>query len=49
MFKGIEWLYFVLCIIVCVGSFLDREYIIGSVFTIITIIAIINVIMANMK
>lgn len=49
MFKGIEWLYFVLCVIFCVLFFHDGDYIGGIIFTILTVLATINTIRSNLK
>ena len=48
-FKGLEWIYFILCVAFCLYTFIDKEYIFGVVFTIITIVATINTVKANRK
>lgn len=48
-FKGFEWIYFILCVAFCIYSFIDREYICGVIFTIITILATINIVRSNLK
>jgi len=48
-FKGFEWIYFILCVAFCIYSFVDKEYICGVIFTVITIIATINTIRVNRK
>lgn len=48
-FKGFDWIYFILCIAFCIYSFVDKEYICGTIFTIITIMATINTVRTNRK
>ena len=47
--KGIEWIYFLLCVAFCVYAFIDKEYVFGVIFTIFTVIGTINSIKANLK
>lgn len=49
MLKGIEWIYFLLCIIFCVFTFIDREYIFAVIFSILTVIGTANTIKANLR
>lgn len=49
MLKWDEWLYFLLCVAFCVYAFVDSEYVIGSIFTILTILGTINTVRANLK
>lgn len=49
MLKGIEWVYFVLCIAFCVYAFVDREYVMGGIFTVLTALATVNTIRSNLK
>lgn len=49
MLKGFEWLYFLLCVVFCIYAFIDREYVVGTVFTILTIAGTINTVRANLK
>ena len=37
MFKWFEWIYLFLCIAFCIYAFIDKEYFLGIVFTIITV------------
>lgn len=48
-FKGFEWIYFICCVVFCIYSFIDKEYIVGTIFTIITVIATINTVRSNLK
>ena len=48
-FKGFEWIYFICCVAFCIYSFIDKEYIVGTIFTIITVIATINTVRENRK
>lgn len=48
-FKGFEWIYFICCVVFCIYSFIDKEYIVGTIFTIITVIATINTVRENRK
>lgn len=49
MLKGLEWLYLVLCIAFCVYSFIDGEYIVGTIFTILTILGTVGSVRGNLK
>jgi len=49
MLKRFEWLYFVLCVAFCIYAFIDREYVLGTVFTILTIVGTINTVRSNLK
>lgn len=49
MLKGFEWIYFLLCIIFCVFAFIDREYIIAVIFSILTVIGTVNTIKENLR
>ena len=49
MLKGIEWIYFLLCITFCVYAFIDCEYVFGIVFTILTIVGTIGSVRSNIK
>lgn len=49
IFKGFEWLYFLLCVAFCIYAFVDREYVLGTVCTILTIVGTINTVRANLK
>lgn len=49
MFKWFEWIYFLLCVAFCVYAFIDQEYLLGVLFTIVTIIGLLNTIRANLK
>lgn len=49
MLNGTEWIYFVLCVAFCVYAFVDREYVIGGIFTVLTILATVNTIRINLK
>lgn len=48
-FKGIEWVHFILCVAFCIFSFINKEYVFGVIFTIITLIATINTAKANKR
>mgnify|MGYP006939889043 CR=1 FL=1 len=48
-FKGCEWIYFVYCIVFCIYSFTDKEYVLGVIFTILTIVATVNTIKSNIR
>lgn len=48
-FKWYDWTYFLVCVAFCIYAFVDKEYILGVVFTIITAMATINTIKANRK
>ncbi len=49
MLKGFEWLYFISCVAFCIYAFVDKEYVIGVIFTILTVVATINTIRINVK
>ncbi len=49
MLKGFEWLYFISCIAFCIYAFVDKEYVMGVIFTILTAAATINTIRINVK
>ncbi len=49
IFKGFEWLYFLLCVAFCICAFIDREYVLGVIFTILTIVGTINTARSNLK
>ena len=49
MLKGIEWIYFLLCVAFCVYAFIDKEYLLGIVFTIFTILGTIGSVKSNIR
>ena len=49
MFKWFEWIYLFLCIAFCIYAFIDKEYFLGIVFTVITVIGAINTVKDNLK
>jgi len=49
IFKGFEWLYFLSCVAFCIYAFVDKEYVMGVIFTILTVFATINTIRINLK
>ena len=49
MLKGIECIYFLLCIASCVYAFIDKEYLLGIVFTILTILGTIGSVKSNIR
>ena len=49
MLKGIEWIYFLLCVTFCVYAFIDCEYVFGVAFTILTIVSTIGSVRSNIK
>ncbi len=48
-FKGFEWIYFICCVLFCIYAFVDKEYVLGLIFTVITIVAAINTVRTNRK
>ncbi len=40
---------FFICVAFCVYSFIDREYVVGAIFTILTVAGIINTVRSNLK
>lgn len=48
-FKGFEGFYFICCVAFCIYSFIDKEYVIGIIFTILTIWGTVNTIKSNVK
>ena len=49
MLKGIECIYFLLCVAFCVYAFIDREYLLGIIFTIFTILGAIGSVKSNIR
>ena len=49
MLKGIEWIYFLLCIASCVYAFIDKEFVFGIVFTILTIVGTVGSVKSNIR
>ncbi len=49
MLNGFEWLYFLSCVVFCIYAFVDKEYVTGAIFTILTVVATINTIRINLK
>lgn len=49
MFKGFKWLCFLLCVAFCIYSFIDKEYVVGAIFTILTLAGTINTVRSNLK
>ena len=49
MFKWFEWIYLFLCIAFCIYAFIDKEYFLGIVFTVITVVGAINTAKDNLK
>lgn len=49
MLKWNEWIYFLLSVAFCVYAFVDREYVLGVIFTIFTVIGFINSVRDNLK
>ena len=47
--KGFEWTYFICCVLFCIYAFVDKEYVLGVIFTVITVIATINTVRSNLK
>lgn len=47
--KGFEWIYFICCVLFCIYAFVDKEYVLGVIFTVITVIATINTVRSNLK
>lgn len=48
-FKGFEWVYFICCLLFCIYAFVDKEYLLGVIFTVITVVATINTVKSNLK
>ena len=44
-----DWIFLVLCIVVCVVSFLDEEYVCGSIITILTVLGMVGSIRENIR
>ena len=49
MLKWYEWIYFLLCVAFCICAFVDKEYVLGIIFTVFTVIGTVNSIKANLK
>lgn len=49
MFKVLNKLCFLLCIASCVSAFIDREYLLGTIFTIVFIVGTLNSIKIDIK
>ena len=49
MLKGIEWIYFLLCVAFCVYAFIDEEFVFGIVFTILTIVGTVGSVKSNIR
>ena len=49
MLKGIEWIYFLLCVVFCVYAFIDKEFVFGIVFTILTIVGTVGSVKSNIR
>ena len=49
MFKWSEWICLFLCIAFCVYAFIDKEFVIGIVFTILTIVGTVGTVKSNIK
>lgn len=48
-FKWYDLAYFLICVAFCIYAFVDKEYVIGLIFTVITIAATINTVRVNRK
>ena len=49
MLKGIEWIYFLLCVVFCVYAFIDKEFVFGIIFTILTIVGTVGSVKSNIR
>lgn len=49
MLKWYEWIYFVLCVAFCIFAFVDKEYMLGIIFTIYTILGTVGSVRSNIK
>ena len=49
MLKGIEWIYFLLCVAFCVYAFIDKDFVFGIVFTILTIVGTVGSVKSNIR
>ena len=49
MLDWYEWVYFILCTLFCIMSFIEKEYFLGLTYINIMIIALINIIRFNKK
>lgn len=49
MLKRIEWIYFLLCVVFCVYAFIDKEFVFGIIFTILTIVGTVGSVKSNIR
>ena len=49
MFKWFEWIYLFLCIAFCIYAFIDKEFVFGIIFTILTIVGTVGSVKSNIR